>query len=157
MITIEIDNRKVLDALQELARRADNPKPALKEIGEALSESTKRRFETTKGPDGKTWAKNSPVTLARKKGSRPLTGETGNLMDTIHWQLVGDNAVEIGSPMEYAATHQFGAKKGEFGRNRRGAPIPWGDIPPRPFLGISDSDETEVLETIQKHLAAAIR
>ncbi|BBL70336.1 phage virion morphogenesis protein [Methylogaea oryzae] len=173
MISIEIDNRQVQEALRELERRATNMAPALKQIGEALADSTKRRFETTTAPDGTPWEANRPTTLARKKGTRPLTGETGNLMDTIDWQLIGDDAVEIGSPMEYAATQQFGAKMGEFGRysqigrvrkhglgtfqgsagTQKGFPIPWGNIPARPFLGISDADEREVLEIVQTYLS----
>jgi len=58
----------------------------------------------------------------------------------------------VGSVLEYAAVQQFGAKKGAFGRTRRGAPIPWGDIPPRPFLGLSDADRRSILDLIAEHL-----
>ena len=50
-----------------------------------------------------------------------------------------------GSPMVYAAAMQFGAAQGAFGRTRRNGPIPWGNIPARPFLGISADDETNIL------------
>lgn len=59
--------------------------------------------------------------------------------------------------MEYAATQQFGAKKGEFRSTKNGAPVPWGDIPARPFLGISADDEDKIIEIIQSHLAAALK
>ncbi|MGB0955835.1 MAG: phage virion morphogenesis protein [Panacagrimonas sp.] len=48
------------------------------------------------------------------------------------------------APNKLTTIQQFGARKGAFGTTRRGAPIPWGDIPARPFLGISDEDRTEI-------------
>ncbi len=56
--------------------------------------------------------------------------------------------MEIGSPSIYAGTHQFGAAKGAFGSTSKGAPIPWGDIPARPFLGLSDADEADIRDLI---------
>jgi phage virion morphogenesis protein len=150
MVEVEIDDEEIRRALQHLLEVSGNLRPALQEIGERLTESTKHRFETITGPDGRRWPLNSVLsTLLYKDGDRPLTGETGALMDTIHWQLVGDDAVEIGSPMEYAAMQQFGGTKAEF-------PHLWGDIPARPFLGISDDDKDAILDEIQAHIEAAL-
>jgi len=44
---------------------------------------------------------------------------------------------------------QFGGTKSEF-------PWLWGDIPARPYLGISDADEIEVLEIINEYLEEAL-
>ena len=82
---------------------------------------------------------------------KPLIGETRRLSTEISYQIAADG-VEVGSSMQYAAVQHFGAKKGEFGRTRRGAPIPWGDIPPRPFLGISEVDRAAILDIIADHL-----
>jgi phage gpG-like protein len=57
--------------------------------------------------------------------------------------------------MEYAAVQQFGAVAGALGRNKRGSPIPWGNIPARPFLGVSAQDKVEVLEILQEALLGA--
>jgi phage gpG-like protein len=57
--------------------------------------------------------------------------------------------------MIYAAVQQFGAAKGAFGRTSRGAPIPWGNIPARPFLGISAEDEPLMLEIVAEWFQAA--
>ncbi len=148
MAEIEIDDEEIRRALRNLQAAASDMSPALKEIGERLTESTKRRFGTTTGPDGNLWPLNSPVTLQYKEGNRPLTGETGALMDTIRWQLQGDDAVEIGSPRGYAAMQQFGGAKAEF-------PHLWGDIPARPFLGVSDDDRDTMLDIIQAHIEDA--
>lgn len=172
MISIKINDRQVLDALNELTRRSKNLRPAFAEIGEDMADSTKRRFATATAPDGNPWAANSPVTLQRylgvfknshkKDGSlskagqariankKPLTGETKVLQTTINYQLQGSTGVSIGSPMVYAATQQFGATAGQFGRN--GHPTPWGDIPARPFLGVSDSDRENILDILQSYL-----
>jgi phage gpG-like protein len=181
MLKIEFNDRELLEALQELQRSTSNLRPALKEIGETLIESTKHRFETTTTPDGERWPANSQATyesyldkktgryedgkrVGNKKGfylkdgsigvrsarllsdKKPLTGETGSLMDYIHYNLLGGDALEIGSPMEYAAMQQFGGDQSEF-------PWLWGDIPARPFLGISEDDKNEILAILKRHLS----
>lgn len=149
MIEIQFDNREVLEALQTLQKASSDLSPALLEIGEVLTESTKQRFADTQGPDGKAWSRNKTTTIAHKGRDQPLSGETGSLMDTINYQLEGNDTVVIGSPMEYAAMQQFGGKKSEF-------PHLWGDIPARAFLGVSDEDEKQILQIINDHLAAAL-
>jgi phage gpG-like protein len=59
--------------------------------------------------------------------------------------------------MVYAAAQQFGMKKGYAGRNSKGRPIPWGDIPARPFLGISDYDKATILDFIAMNLGEYIK
>ena len=174
---IELVNRSGLDYLDGLVKRAMNMGPVLKEIGEDMSESTKRRFSSASAPDGTAWAPNSAVTLARyssnfarkkdgeltKRGAaklankKPGTGETRALGTTINYQLQGDEAVSIGSPMVYAGTVHYGAKSGEFGfgiyATRQGSfPLPWGDIPARPFLGASDDDQANIVRLVRSYL-----
>ena len=149
MIEIEFNDRDVLTALQNLQRAAGDLRPALAEIGEVLTESTKQRFVAQTGPDGQHWPANSPVTIERKGRDQPLIGETGSLMDAIHYNLIGNDALEIGSPMVYAAMQQFGGTKAEF-------PHLWGDIPARPFLGVSEDDKDEILSIINRHLSDAL-
>lgn len=74
-----------------------------------------------------------------------VTGTTGELMDSIHYQLDGDFAVEIGSAKDQAAMMQFGGTKEEF-------PHLWGDIPGREYLGFSAEDKAATLAVIQRHL-----
>lgn len=165
MIAIEIDNRAVLDALNDLAGRVGNLRPAMAEIGERLTESTQDRFNTSTGPDGQRWAPNSQATildyLAGKSGSyqnksgklstrgagyainkKPLV-DSGLLKGSIIWQHI-DNGVAVGTDRfadawdEGAAVHQFGSKNGK--------------IPARPFLGISDEDERIILEIVGEYL-----
>jgi phage virion morphogenesis protein len=160
-ITIEYSAGDIIARMQQLHDRlgGDGLRPALREIGEALAESTRRRFATSTAPDGSRWAPNAQTTYLgmlgskdtgkdgrlNKRGStkvmnkKPLVA-SGLLADSITWQLT-DNGVEIGTNRIYAGTHQFGASRGQYGTTSRGAPIPWGNIPARPFLGLSAADE----------------
>jgi len=149
MIQIQYDSDTVLHALTKLQKATSDLSPALLEIGEQLGESTKLRFASTIGPDNKRWSVNASATLDNKEGDRPLTGETGLLGNTINYQIVDTNTLAIGSPMEYAAMQQFGGKKEEF-------PNLWGDIPARPFLGVSKQDEKDILDILQYHLQSAL-
>jgi phage virion morphogenesis protein len=155
MIEVNIDDSQIRRALQQLQHAASDISPALREIREVTVESTKRRFETGTGPDGEHWPLNSVLSTllldpeyGGKRGDKPLI-DFGTLMDEIHGQLIGNNTLEVGSTMEYAAMMQFGGTKAEF-------PHLWGDIPARPFLGISDDDETEIMRIICQHLESAI-
>jgi hypothetical protein len=52
MIAIEFDDRQIRAALDRLSAAAGNLRPALQDIGELLTETTKRRFAAGRGPDG---------------------------------------------------------------------------------------------------------
>jgi phage gpG-like protein len=148
-------------------------------LGEHLVETTKRRFDSSTGPDGKRWAPNSPVTMlrylaetkgnytrkgqlskkgaARAMGKKPLIGVTGMLAMQTRYRANRDS-LEIGNPMKYAAVQQFGAKKGSLGtgryKTRNGTfPIPWGDIPARPFIGLSGDDRLYIIDKAHEFLA----
>lgn len=143
---MEIDDREVLAALARVQQRIGNMRPLLKEIGEDMAASTKKRFDTTTAPDGNPWLRNSVLsTLLYKEGDTPLTGETGLLHSTINSDVISATAVEIGSPMQYSAMQQFGGTKAEF-------PHLWGDVPARPFLGLSEADKANILDLTVDYL-----
>lgn len=148
MATIHFDGERVLAALRRLEKACADQSPALLEIGEYLVESTKQRFVSGIGPDGTPWPENSPVTIERKGRNQPLVGG-GTLNQQIEKELVGSNILEIGSSMQYAAMQHFGGTKDEF-------PWLWGNIPERPFLGISEDDEAEILATIEDQLLSVL-
>jgi phage virion morphogenesis protein len=143
-IEFDLDSRQVTEALQQLLARIDNVDPALEEIGEYLIFSTKQRFTSKTAPDGSLWPDNSPLTQALKGRNDPLRGESGRLGNEIFYQVQGGELV-VGSPMEYAAMQHFGGTRAKF-------PHLWGDIPARPFLGVSDDDEEAVLEVLSSYL-----
>lgn len=148
MIKIDLNDVEVIAAFNRLLAAGGNLKPVYQDIGEHLVDATKRRFSDGVAPDDARWAELSPITIARKGHAKPLIGESRRLGVEISYQLIG-NGVEIGSPMEYAATQQFGAKARSFA----GGKSPWGDIPPRPFLGISEADRLDILDILREHLS----
>lgn len=145
MTEIWVDDQEILAALRQLQQSTSDMRPALNKIGENLKESTQQRFASKTGPDGHAWLGNADSTIEHKGRDFPLT-DSGTLGNTIDFQLLGNDGVLIGSPInDYAAMMQFGGTKEEF-------PFLWGDIPDRPFLGISDDDKTEIISIIQHHL-----
>jgi phage virion morphogenesis protein len=171
MITLEIDDATVLARLAELSRRVEDLRPALKEMGEDLVATTQARFASTTAPDGSRWAPNSQTTILRylardgagkvtnKKGKlnakgiasvmgkKPLSGDSGNLADRINYDVVDGHTLLVGSPEKYAGVQQFGAARGSLGRG-----APWGDIPARPFLGVSEEDGRSILAVLESYL-----
>lgn len=149
MVDVIIDDARVRAGLNNLLAAGLNLRPALVSIGEILKESTQKRFMSTTAPDGSAWLLNSVLsTLLYKDGDRPLTDD-GTLGNTINYQILDANSVAVGSPMEYAAMQQFGGTKSEF-------PNLWGDVPARPFLGLSDDDSKQILEMIHDYLLSSI-
>lgn len=127
------DNLAVM--LNKYLKQGNDLTTPLRESGEFLLESTQERFRDMQAPDGEPWEPLSPKTLKHKKRPDKILTETGTLADTLNY-LVSGNSLELGSNMEYAATHQFGRD----------------DIPARPFLGFAPFEEKEVLDIFRDHL-----
>lgn len=141
---IEIEDGQVLAAINRLIDLGARPEPALKEIGEALLQSTERRFRSQAAPDGQPWAPLSPAYARRKarKGRGDLLlVYNGYLASTLRYQVSGDELM-VGSDRQYAAVHQFGN--------------PDQNIPARPFIGLSADDRTDILEILNEHLARTV-
>jgi phage gpG-like protein len=63
MITIQVQDKAVQDALQALAKRVGNMKPKLQTIGDDIMARAKARFGTSTGPDGQRWKPNALSTI----------------------------------------------------------------------------------------------
>lgn len=140
-------------------------------IAEGLRTSTMERFANEESPDGTKWkpsirASGDQTGYDRKnrtviRGGKTLT-LTANLKNHIHAQADASGAA-VGTDIEYAATHQFGAqrtiraKNGNYLRFKAGGrwvsvPSVRVNIPARPFLGISQEDEEEIRSTLEEAL-----
>lgn len=148
-----------LDAIEAVLGRlmaaGNDLRSAMDEIGSQVLQRTQRRFEEQQGPDGTDWPELSPVTVRKRGDTGPILRITGHLYDSLEYKAQPD-AVEIGSNWPYARIHQLGAAQGSSGRTRRNGPIPWGDIPARPYLGLSDDDAADVQDIIIHYLAGAL-
>jgi phage gpG-like protein len=158
MILIEIDDHEVLQALEELRRRTSNMTPAMHTIGQALMEGSRERIFSGRDWTGQPFAPNSPATLARKKGNKPLINEKTFVTSRLFYKASADSVI-VGASADQAAVLQFGAKKGAFGATKRGAKIPWGDIPARRYLPIREDGQLDdtarslILDAIRAYLA----
>ena len=157
-INIEYDDREVASALRRVINAGGDLTPAMRSIAAALEDSVAEAFASEKSPSGVPWADLSDTTKSAREKRGKWPGETlqvtGNLADSIESRYDADEAV-VGTNVVYAATHQFGAARGAFGtsygNNALGTPIPWGDIPARPFLGLNTEAETTILEFLKRH------
>jgi len=131
---------------------------ALNAIGEGLRTSTVERFAEERSPEGKAW---KPSIRAEEEGGKTLT-KTGTLKTSIRKRVSG-SGVAVGTNDIRAATLQFGDTRTIRAKNKkyltfkvsgqwRKAESVRVDIPPRPFIGISEEDELEIRETLEEVL-----
>lgn len=132
----EFSTRSELPDVQRLLRRLEGAqlKGALKNIGEASVGLAQDSFKASADPDGTKWPALQESTFkawvgkaaGRKRrssyGEKPLL-RTAVLMRSVKWQLVGDDAVAIGTQQAAGVFHQ-----GDPAHPSKGI------IPPRHFL-----------------------
>ena len=148
-LKIDVDDREILAALRQLQAVCNNLTPTLGAIGEYLGRSHEERFRQQVDPNGNPWVDTSPVTKARKSRNKDkILIESEDLMSTLRYKIL-DNALEFGTDRIYGAMMQFGGTKAQY-------PNLWGDIPARPYLGISSTDKTEILDILSRHILARI-
>ncbi len=123
-----LDNLNVTDMLEQVGG-----------LGESFA---RERIDTSKqSPDGSAWPKWSPnYARTRHSGHSMLDGD-GNLADSITY-IVGSGQVSVGSPLIYAAVHQFGYDVK--------------NIPARPYLGLSAANENEITDLMNDYLSGVL-
>ena len=111
-----------------------------KSMGVTLEESTKRRFEDKKAPDGmpwKAWSESYKKFASKDSRKKILTGPKSHLKKSIAFESRSDG-LYVGSTMVYARVHQEGWDKKS--------------IPARPYLGIGGPDEYDLEKTVEAFL-----
>jgi phage virion morphogenesis protein len=156
MIEIEVHIDQAQNLLANLIATGRNMTPVTRALAGVLADIPERAFASQADPaTGTPWAPLTPRTIARRGSAQPILQVSGILAGSIHPDY-GPDYARVGTADVKAPTHQFGAKKGQYGSTRRGRPIPWGDIPARPFFGVGPEDETEIegtaLEALQRVL-----
>jgi phage gpG-like protein len=189
-IVMKLDAEGVKKTLGAMLAKLENKRPALKIIGRIVVDSVNKNFEAQGRPakwrpsrrsmggvlkrlGGGVHKTASGSARAIAKHGSTLT-DTGRLVRSINASVVSDSQVAVGTNVVYAAVHQFGAKKGEFGRGKvvisqhqrktksgryvtvrpslRRQQFPWGDIPARPFLLVQDEDWVEIKAAMAQHV-----
>lgn len=168
----KVDDREVLEMLE---RQAQPPgSDIMNRLGEYLQTSTQDRFTTQTAPDGTPWQP-LKARYARRKKYNPdkILTLRGYLRSGIRHQVTGDDSVEVGANLAYAAIHQLG---GTIDMPARQATVRYRSVagrtlfasrkhkraterqvsigkhqvvmPARPYLGISEADDQEIREII---------
>jgi phage virion morphogenesis protein len=159
VIRVDVDDSQVQAMLQRLIAFGERPRKAMEDIATYGESSTRQRFADQLGPDGAAWL---PSQRVMERGGKTLIKDR-HLLDSIV-SSAGDNGAEWGSNLIYAAIHQFG---GDIVPKSAGSlffRLPDGSsrkvkkvtISPRPYLGINDQDEENILDIINGHLASAV-
>lgn len=177
MLEVSIDVGAAGKALGDLLERLGDLTTPLNDIAEYLHQSTDDRFRQQVGPDGSPWAPLAPSTLARKKGGRILR-DKGTLQDTLRHSVSNDE-LSFGTDRPYGAIHQLGGKVqhaarsqqvyfrqgkdgsvgSRFVKKSRSNFAQWitrgehsSEMPARPYLGLSEQDNGEILAIIHEYL-----
>ena len=129
------------EAFRKAMRGLANPDidDLLNRVGAEVESQTRRRISDEKtDPEGNPWPDWSDRYKKTREAQHSLLESEGNLLDTIQY-LVGNNEVEVGSNLVYAA-HQFFGSEGD------------GGIPARQALGISDENDADIQAIIEDWL-----
>ncbi|AZV77941.1 phage virion morphogenesis protein [Parasedimentitalea marina] len=158
MASIEYNTDTLDPALAAVAAAVEDMSLVMADIGELLVASAQDRMRDGEQPDGSPFAPRSQTTLDRYAKlslsfGAPLN-QSGDMRNTLFYDADKDG-VEYGSNAIQAAVMQFGAAKGAFGKEANGASLPWGTIPARPFIGLSDDDEAGILAELEDWLEEA--
>lgn len=168
MILLELSDRDLVAALEGLDDGLTDQSPVMNQIGDYLAGAARDRIEDGVDVKGQPFAPLSQTTLDRyakadpPKVSRSPLWQSGMMRQGIFHES-GPDYAEFGSNAIQAAVMHFGAEQGEFGawigKDKNGRmhfhSIPWGNIPARPFIGVSEDDETNMVILIEEWLESS--
>ena len=156
-IAVEIVEQGLQEAMARIQALAD---PALKlelmdSVGRIVQEQTRYRITTEKtAPDGAAWPPN-------RRGTSILYA-SGRLAESIDYRASMDE-VHVGSPLGYARIHQFGgtikprSKEAlAFMSAGNGYVVKSVYVPPRPYLGLSSENATDIEEMVTDFIAEVL-
>jgi phage virion morphogenesis protein len=147
--------REVEARLGRLASGMRAPVQLMRIIGAVLESSTRVRFRSNLSPEGRPW---KPSIRAATRGGVTLT-DKGHLRDSITHDADETRAV-VGTNLIYAAIHQVGGvirpKAGGY-LTFKIPGVGWRKvrqvtIPARPYLGVSESDRTEISAQVERYI-----
>ena len=143
-IEIKLDNAEVEKALLEIAKKAEDLKPLMKNIAGIMADATEENFAQEGRPDKWVDLAESTKKQRQKRGHYPgkILQVEGALATSIITEYDSESAV-IGSNLEYARIHQLG---GQAGRGKKTT------IPARPYLNLDTTDFNEIIETALNYI-----
>lgn len=158
----------IIKAMQGLLAAGRKTLPLMRQLGEYLVNSTQDRFDTQQAPDGTPWHISDARMLVKR--IKKILTESSRLRDSIIPAATA-TSIEWGTNVIYAAPHQFGKiTKPHDIRPKHGQALffpglshpvrlvhhPGSNIPANPYLGISATDEQEILLRVNDYYQAAL-
>lgn len=165
-------NTNFFEYLKETQKKFTHLKKYFDLVGEALLLSTDQRYRLQISPLGVRWAPNSHVTIQRyiskrrgftkpSKGksrtlnvkgllslqSKQILRDRGTLQDLMHYRST-NKKLFVGPSIaasSYSRMMHFGGKKVNY-------PKLWGDIPARPYLGVTKADKAKMIKLFGTYL-----
>ena len=119
--SVDIDNTAVNAALNNAAQSLGNINNVLATIGNHVLNNALLGFHDSKNPYGEQWA------AIRHRVGQPLR-DTGRLMNSFTYNVISNQAVEVGTNTEYFVKHQQGIKVRQrmmLPTQSRGLPAEW--------------------------------
>lgn len=144
ILKIKIESKELEEALEQLANRASDLTPLMKNITGIIKDSIEEQFDKEGVPQK--WEELHPLTIKKRLKKGHWVGRIlqvkGALVSSITSKYDDGSAV-VGSNLTYARIHQLG---GQCGRNKSTK------IKARPFIVIRDKQEKEILNAVKSHL-----
>lgn len=152
---IVIGVRELEELSQHIMHAADaDTFDLLDAIGQQQEDAARRRITHTKrGPDGKRWQPWSREYAKTRGPHHSLLRNEGHLVDSMTHQVVGKEAVDIGSNLVYAARHLYG--------DVTIGPVRGARMPARPYLdtepGFADArDRQEIRDIVREYMRGLV-
>lgn len=169
-IKSNVDN--LIFELKRIEDKTINLEPVMKQIASDMASTIRMNFKNETTPDGVPWEKSD---RAIEENGKTLQ-DTGRLRNSITYKYTGTRAA-AGTNVKYARSMHFGVPKGAYGkknvtqkvnaftRTRKGKTenvkshsrnreiqVPWGNIPSRKFVGITERKKQRYLRKILEYI-----
>lgn len=151
-VKVSVTRDTLTPAMRSAEAQARNLKPLMAEVSGILLDAVEENFEQEGRPP---WAPLSPATLKKRGAGAKILQDSGQLAGSLE-PGYDDASAWVGTNDVKATTHHFGARKGQYGESARGTPLPFGDIPARPFMELKEDGEMDILDAFQRHLFAPL-
>ena len=157
-LQVVVNDQQITAVLGRLIATGQNLEPVMQDIAAYGEDSTEKRFQVGVAPDGTPW---KPSWRVQERGGKTLI-KSGHLQDISSDH--GNDYAEWGSGLIYALIHQLGGEIRPKNKSALFFRLPDGSgrsvkkvtIPARPYLGINEQDEANIIDIVLENINAAI-